>query len=298
MSFIFGGRIFCDLTIGQLFATRGLGVYRLQISINLSVKEIAAEESLPGPVLTELVGDLKFKGQPLCQIHPLSPENLRKTKNSNTAKIDLYADLSRTQIEAIELHRVGEIQFDLRLFGKIVRPILIQNSRVAPYVELESEIVAEDLAVRVSQSAWIELLDRWNYTETLLFELALSKTASSNLSDALHHFKQAQSALTRGDFKGVVRDCRCAIDSVSEKIETLEERRVGMMKLLEDKRDRTKEERFLLLRKSLSHLCDPSHHGDPTSSSIDWTRDDALQIQTVTAALLAKAFAMMPETDK
>ena len=293
MGFEINRKIFCDLTIGNLNATPGNGIYRLQVTLLLVVNNLD-EQELPG-ALTELEGDLKFNNRPFCRLRVYDPPlHIQQYKHTNKTQTDLYADLSRAQIEAIENSRgSGEIHFNLRIRGRLVTPAVVSKKEKPGefHVDHATHTAWEDKSFSINQSTWVGLLDQWNYTDTLLVELAIPKSAPQKLTDGLAYFRRAQGAMLRGDFKEVIRDCRCVLDTISEMMEkTHDERRESMIKMLEKKRDAKKEDRFLLLRKALSHVCDPSHHGDTVSNSIDWQRSDAVAVLAATSAILLKVF--------
>jgi len=233
---------------------------------------------------TDFSGDLKVSGDGISEHYVGSMHqrggNRPITSNPHPSlspvPVDLEIELDRKRVEAIEDIRVGK---DLT-FKLVLSWVASQADNKKLYYD------HTEMQYRAYQSVWIEALERMRYTEMMLLEVPLLKDeASGRFPKAVKFLKQAQEHVRRGQYREAVGVCRDALEALATVLPDAARQVPG------NKKERSKEDRLLLVRRALKNLTHPAHHGDDASQSIEWDRTDAVGVLSITTMLVQMAAA-------
>ena len=126
----------------------------------------------------------------------------------------------------------------------------------------------------VAQSDWIKLLAQLKWSALELFEIPLELFSSDpNLKRAIELLREAQNRFSRGDWTGVLQNCRQAFEAAAADIGQSSDKASNFPKLLDRVGGGKKSERLNELVKSLSEYCHLGRHED--FPAVNVTREDA-----------------------
>lgn len=140
----------------------------------------------------------------------------------------------------------------------------------------------------VYQSMWIDVLEEMDYQRTLLVEVPMpDPNAQPELAEAVVLLAQSQRHLQFGHDREAVGSRRDVLEQIRLAVgddDTLDPDLTRV--LFANSRSMTKGERLRVLRRALMLVAHPARHRDQVSVAIDWSRMDATQMFTMTAAFV------------
>jgi hypothetical protein len=277
-----GGANFGSGSVDNLRGERGVGFFRLTMTINFIVEPAGTSGAQPEPPqLAELMAEARLNGRSIGRFTSM-PGYLpirSYPERTNQTSVPLTCDLDRARVEAIENMRSGghlalDISFNAR-FGN-GNSISFADSYV------------------VNQGIWIDVLAEMGYQRTLLVEVpAPDPGAEPELADAVALLAQAQRHQALGhdrDAVGTLRDVLEQVKLAFGDDDTIDPELNRV--LFGNSRSMTKGERLRVLRRALMLVTHPARHRDQVSAAIDWSRIDATQLITMTAAFLNEMSAL------
>lgn len=221
----------------------------------------------------------------LPPIHPDTPGTVTVTR--------FFAlDVDQQILEGIEQARMErDADFELEVFG--VASILTLGEetavetpfgRLAKTVSLlhEPRLSSASVHHKVSQSDWVELLDRMGYARTLLFEIPWPNGAEDKLPQAVSQFEAARAAFLSSSYAEAVGKLRDSLDTARKQLNILR----PQWSQLSDRKYREGmdlNERFVLAWEATRHLTHPARHGD------NYSRGEARYILGMGALALSLA---------
>jgi hypothetical protein len=194
-------------------------------------------------------------------------------ERSNQTSVPLTCDQDRARVEAIEAARAGgHLTLDVSLNGRFSTGSAF--SAVEQYV--------------VNQGVWIEVLAELGYQRTLLVEVPMpDPNTQPDLADAVALLAQSQHHLLLGHDRDAVGSLRDVLEQVKLALGDDDTIDPDLHRILFDhSRSMTKGERLRVLRRALMLVTHPARHRDQVSVAIDWSRIDATQMITMTAAFV------------
>jgi hypothetical protein len=164
--------------------------------------------------------------------------------------------VSDRQLQLIEENRSSSgIQLDIYLSG-----YAIQDGQHVPVGEAQ-------ISHQVSQSDWIDLLDKTSYRRVLLLELdAPDPHADPDLAEAIDYFAQAQHRYLEGEWRLTVESLRQSLASLVGKKADDEDQGTDVQDAFRDIRKESRETRvgyeprLELVRQAAKFLCDLGAH--------------------------------------
>lgn len=196
---------------------------------------------------------------------------------AHSQRLTLGMDLSRAQLEALEVARNGgDLPLLLTWWAAIadVTGTVHHGNWLEPY--------------EINQSSWIKVLGQLGYAKMSLLEVPLLDSLGPEFAAASGHLSKAKEAMLRGEYREAVGCCRDVIEALSL---ALGDRDEQLARLVGNTRELSKAERLRLLRQALKVLTHPARHADEVAAAIDWTRVDAVSVITMTAALMQELAA-------
>ncbi|HEY4942389.1 MAG TPA: hypothetical protein VII56_13260 [Rhizomicrobium sp.] len=151
----------------------------------------------------------------------------------------------------------------------------------------------ETFSKMVPRSAWVEQLRSAAALDILLFEVPMPVSDPPPEQRAMiGSLRRAQKMFLEGNYPECVQRCRDVMDAI-EADPVLANKHIETMKKLitsEDRRNMTREEREFVIISAVRNYTHLAHHpGDPEGPGY-FTRNEAKQALTLSAALVARAF--------
>jgi len=270
------GTKLADLTVSNIAAQRGLGVYRLSFTFDLLIyvpsatgedlsMTLSADLNFGTATTAAYLGHLDLINTPLL----IAAARPRPTYEHPV----LYVDLTRHQLEAIESMRLGQsLRADMSLLG------LVLGGKDAIRIQ-------QSLSIPIAQSDWLVMLDQWRFGKYLLLEVPVPKDTPSDLSQALTSISKAEAAIRNGEYRTSVGLARDALDSLNVKLGPVHLDSV-FLPLFQKAATLDKRGRLDLLRRALWFMTSAAHHADNVTTAFDWNRQDAVAILAMIVALL------------
>jgi hypothetical protein len=271
------GTTFGTGSVASVRGERGLGYFRLNMTLDFVIEPAGSSVGQSDlPQLTELMTEARIGGRSIGRFIPMVPGYLpvrSYPQRSNRASIPLTCELDRARVEAIEGARAGgHLALDISVNGRFGNGEAFSGSE--PYV--------------VNQGVWIEALADMGYQRTLLVEVPMpDPNAQPELADAVALLAEAQGHLQLGHDRDAVGSLRDVLEQVKLAFgddDTID--RDLNRALFDGSRSMTKGERLRVLRRALMLVTHPARHRDQVSVAIDWSRIDATQMITMTAAFV------------
>lgn len=259
-----------DLQVGHFQADRALGVYNFQVELrgHLTASGVGAPFDLR-EIRAYVTAIVMPKSTPKY-IGPMwrygRAHAVRCTSEHEYAAFGLEFQLTPQRVQELEdLREGGSIQFQIEIWGVAVSDA---GDRF-PVHDLISHLV--------SQSEWVNLLGRLGHGKTVLLEVGLpTDKATAEYKLVVDHLERAIANRGRGDWEGVVVECRKALEA----LDTVIGAPARQLPEWKDKEDWTKNERIRKVRQLVHHLAHPAAHPGGT-----WEPVDAQTILAMTAAL-------------
>lgn len=268
------GNNFGTGTVARLAGEPGVGFFRLTMHIDLVVEPAGTEQERAA--LTEFEAVARIDGQLVGRFTPTVMGYLPISSypsRIHRQTLTLSCDLDRPRIAAIDAVRGG---------GNLVFGFSIQ----ARFSDGSSTSVEEGHTV--NQGVWIDILKEMGYQHTLLVEVPLPNPATQpELAKAVADLDQAQTHMLNGHDRDAVGSLRDALEQVSLAFGDNDQIPPDVENLLfANSRSMTKAERLRVLRRALKLVTHPARHRDQVTVGIDWSRIDAAQMITMTAAFI------------
>jgi hypothetical protein len=274
-----GSRSFADVRVGALSAQHGVAS-RLFVTLELLVWNQQPSDALPATLL-DLRADLLVRvdgaGEVLlgCGRDVDSAAATRQWEVRSEARVRLAVELSAPQLEAFERLRQG------RRFVLAVA----YHGLAADHEGRVNRVRGRDQR-EVGQDEWLDVLNSLHHHRTVLVEIPLPDDASpTSLSASTRELASATTALRQGRVRDAVGACRLALESLAHAVGE-DPANYNVADLVRRNPNLDKQARFALLRKSLTVVAHPAHHGDPNATAIEWHYEDAAALITQTAAML------------
>lgn len=257
----------------------GIGTYRLSL---LSEWSPTRFDELEGAKLI-VGGDMQVSfgndaPYPLAQLQAVYSMAFPTREHGTSTRVDLAANLSAAQVEALEARREGgPIKLHLNLQGGAFR----EASDDRPSL---SEGFWGSLVYRFRPSDWLEILGHWQYAHGFLIQVpAVAGPASTRLKGAIEDIEKAILHMSEGRFREAVAACRDALE-----VAYGDDR--NQHPELDDKasREAGKDERFWLARRGLWAVSHAAKHRDDATADIEWERRDARALIMMVSALLER----------
>jgi hypothetical protein len=276
-----GGASFGTGSVSSLRGERGLGFFRLNMTLEFIIEPAGSSSGQSSlPQVIELMAEARIGGRSIGRFIstpgylpiPSYPER------SNRVSISLACDLDRARIEAIEHQRAGgHLSLDISISGRFDSGTVL--SATEPHV--------------VNQGVWIEALAEMGYQRTLLIEVPMpDPNVQPELADAVALLAQAQAHLLLGHDRDAVGALRDVLEQVKLAFGDDDAIDPDLQRVLfTNSRSMTKGERLRVLRRALILVTHPARHRDQVSVAIDWSRIDAMQMITMTAAFVSEMSA-------
>jgi len=271
------GATFGSGSVTSVRGEQGLGFFRLQLTIDFVVEPAGSTVSQPDlPQLTDLMAEVRVDGRSIGRFVPMSPGYLpvrSYPERSARASVPLTCDLDRARVEAIEgVRGGGHLPLDINI------NVRFSDGSAASFGE----------AYVVNQGVWIEALAQMGYQRTLLVEVPIpDPDAQPELADAVALLAQSQGHLQLGHDRDAVGSLRDVLEQVKLAFGDDDTIDPDLNRVLfADSRSMTKGERLRVLRRALMLVTHPARHRDEVSVAIDWSRIDATQMITMTAAFV------------
>jgi len=199
--------------------------------------------------------------------------------------------LSTSAIQSIENHRNGgdlALQIDSRILLCPVYegPAGLKSVLSAP-IESRFSLDGGDgrIKCKIPQSEWVKLLPQLGWSEIELLELPRDFLRSHpRLARARERLKDAETSLARGDWEGVLQDCRKAYEAGAIALTGEEDRQVALPKLKDHLGEGVKAENLNALVLAFNKFLHLGRHEQPEPVAFD--RADAVLTLRITASLL------------
>jgi len=254
----------------------GLGFFRLTLNTEFVVDPFdTSGGSQESPQLAELSAEVRIGSRLMGRFdssHAYLPVR-SYTGRSNRQTVPLVCDLDRTRIEAIENFRNGgSLELAIYYQGRFKDGNAFSASDPYP----------------VNQGVWIEVLAQMYYQRTLLVEVPMPDPQSQpELAEAVDLLDQARRHLALGHDRDAVGSLRDVLEQLTLAFGDDDTIPADLNRVLFDNsRSMNKAERLRVLRRALKLVTHPARHRDQVSVAFDWSRIDAVQLLTMTAAFV------------
>jgi HEPN domain len=192
----------------------------------------------------------------------------------------IFIPLTGAVLEAIERDRRGDLE--LRISSRVlVAPVkeipLGRESLLLLEVGHETTFMLQgtsDFKYTIPQSEWLKLLSQLKWSAIEIFEVPMESLSSDpNLRRAIDLLREAQNRFVRGDWAGVLQNCRQAFEAAAAEVGRTSDKPSNFEQLLDRVGGGKKSEKLSDLVKSLSEFCHLGRHEDFPAVCI--TREDA-----------------------
>jgi hypothetical protein len=272
-----GGVTFATGSVTSVRGERALGFYRLNMTIEFVIEPASTSgEQQVSPHLTEFAVEARIGGRSMGRFVPISPGYLpirAYAGHSNRTSVPLTCDLDRARIEAIEnVRNGGSLQLDLSFQGRFNEGSAFSAGEPYP----------------IHQGVWVDVLAEMEYRRTLLIEVpAPDPQTQPELAEAVGLLSQAQRHLSLGHDRDAVGSLRDVLEQIKLAFNDDDSIDPQLQRVLfENSRSMSKADRLRVLRRALMLVTHPARHRDQLSVAIEWSRIDATQMITMTAAFL------------
>lgn len=276
MSITHNSNIVVNLAPGGVSAwPGGMGVHRLRFSVQYRTpprKETFIARNFRALVTVSRTHE---GGAYLGMAWPECVWSIRTGQIVSDAALLFELGLTSEQIALIE---------DLRTGGD-----LVFNLHFLCEVKFGDDVVRGDDDVRfyVNRSAWIACIKQFGLDRVVLLEVDLP-TEEGELKTAVSLLKRAREELDAGNYDGVVRQCRRAIESVQKALQLKTEIRAALETFSRgDRKKMTKKARALVVNEAALHYSHLAHHVDDNGKTFDYGRRDASFMLALASAVVA-----------
>jgi hypothetical protein len=247
---------------------------RIVLALRLNTWDTPTDTSL-----RSLSADVTFtgKGGPVLIGRAFSGDGgaLYQRQKRGVTTTSLVLDLTFQQLEGLERRRCGgPFSLELRYQG-------------LAFVDGKASNVGGNLTRQVTQDEWIRVLNQVGYRRLVLVEVPVADDqAHPALAKATLELGHATAALHTGRCRDAVGACRVALEALAHALGETPQT-YSLQDLLKRNLLLDKAERFGLVRKMLTIVTHPAHHGDPNAAAVEWHYEDAVAVVAQTAAVLA-----------
>lgn len=259
-------------------------------------------DSIQGDISLVSAG-LKLLVGPLQILSPGLP--LEQRRERSDTNILMSVDLTRAQLEEIERRRSGgDLTFALLLRGSCTHwfsPLFDAEGKEKPLGNVavatifhevgrtvRQPLKASEQLVPVPQGEWVRVLGEMGYQRTLLLEIPiLEETSQPELARASASLKEAQKALLLGHYRDVVGKCRDVFEHLWKYL-GVKPGDIDTGAIFRDLQKLDLHGRFGVLMRAAYVVTHVAHHNDEAALRLVPTYDDAMELLTITAAMLRK----------
>jgi hypothetical protein len=144
----------------------------------------------------------------------------------------------------------------------------------------------------VNASAWKNILAQLGTDRLVLLEVEMPDGKDSELQSAVELLRKARGELDAGNYDGVVRLCRMAIES-TRKVLALESAIDNAVRLFcqGNRKSMSKVQRGYLVSEAALHYTHLAHHVDEEGATHDYGRRDATFMLAIASAVVSNAVA-------
>jgi len=199
--------------------------------------------------------------------------------------------LSTAAIQSIENHRNGGdlvLQIDSRVLLCPVYegPAGLKSVLSAPMQSVFSlDGGSGEIKCKIPQSEWVSLLPRLEWSEIELLELPMDFLRSHpRLARARERLKDASTSLARGDWEGVLQDCRKAFEAIAIGLTGEEDHQSALPKLKDHFGKGLKAEHLNAIVLAFNKFLHLGRHEQPEPVAFD--RTDSVLTLRITASLM------------
>jgi hypothetical protein len=268
-----------DLT--NATGARGIGTYRLALNLEWSPTSFdeleGAKILLGGELQASFAQDAPL---PLAQLQAIYAVAFPARAHGTSARIDLGANLSAAQVEALERDRDGgPIKLHLNLQGGVFRGA---SDEATPL----SLVFWDNLVYRFRPSDWVEILEHWQYAQGFLIQVPMvAGPDSGRIKSARADLEQAVQHMSEGRPREAVAACRDALEVAfgddSGLFPELGYKAPGI-------EGSGKDARFWLVQRGLRAVAHAAKHRDGSTAGIEWERRDARALIMMVSAVLER----------
>ncbi len=210
--------------------------------------------------------------------------------NANKVVGQITIPLSASALATIEAHRnAGDLL--LRIDSRVLFSPALDGSPAGPVLTAPYDLAfspnGSDNQIKISipQSDWVKALSRLAWSEIELMELPADLFRSDpRLARSRERLKEAQSSLARGDWEGVLQDCRKAYEAAAMALTGEEDRQAALPKLKDHFGESVKAENLNAVASAFSRFLHLGRHEQ--SEPVTFDRADAILVLRITASLL------------
>lgn len=245
--------------------------------------EVRLDGGHGGPILAD--------GRLFHPLYNMVDPAVLKGRESDKGQGEITIPLNPSAIQSIENHRRGGdlvLQIDSRvLLCPVYEGPSSMKSVLSAPIKSRFSLDGNDgrIQCKIPQSEWIKLLPRLDWSEIELFELPREFLRSHpRLARARERLKDAETSLARGNWEGVLQDCRKAFEAAAIAVTGEEEHQVALPKLRSLLGEGAKGESLNALALAFGKFFHLGRHEQPEVVTFD--RPDAVLTLRITASLL------------
>ena len=280
MSLYWNSRIIADPVLARVHGYKVAGGYGIRLGLEFAVP--AWDESKVGPTPAVFfypcavqVGD--SEPYALGRAFSENPQPFLVTEhgsNPNGVLFDLV--LSPAAMERLERTRAGQgMQVKVKLQAEARRPG-------------ETRVVSDEVSRTFSQSDWLIALEQAGFGRTMLFEVPIpeGRQGDEHWSRLL---ERARREFLEGHYSTSVGTCRLVLEALTSELK--QDVAVQGASDLKKKRERTVEQRELVLRQAAMDYSSPSHHMDGGHPDDLYDRRSAQMLLGIVSSLVTSGLA-------
>ncbi|MDX2252944.1 MAG: HEPN domain-containing protein [Nitrospira sp.] len=262
----------------QIENVRASGPPSRAIELECSVQGLAGN-SRPIAIITAwinvtLQGRIQVEGPYFKQFHAPAGKAIFPGRGA------LYIPLNSSALDEIERHRQGdlEIRIDSRVLAAPVREVSLGGDTVQ-ILEAAAETTfmhdgVSPVSFIIAQSKWINLLSQMRWSDLEIFEIPMEAFSSDeNLKRAMDLLREAQKRFSRGDWPGVLQNCRQSFEAAAANVGQTSDKPTAFQRLVGRVGGGKKSDKLNDLLKAVSEFCHLGRHEDFPAVCI--TREDA-----------------------
>lgn len=191
---------FCTIDIGNISGQKGLGIYRLIVTVGFLWDELTPETAIRVDRLAVNLyarytnGDTQYIGR--LEHHGHNFPKIVNSKSYNSENVQFVLELTSTRIEAIEELRQGKnIDLEMSFEGIAFKQGVDEPRRV-------------HVSIRhcIKQSEWLEVIEHMEYKNTMVIEIPLfEESAIPCAKDINELLISAKNQMLHGNYREIGR---------------------------------------------------------------------------------------------
>jgi len=280
VSLSWNGRIVADPVLVRIHGYKVAGGFGLRLGVEFAVPawDAATFGDMPTVIFfpaSVQVGDSEpyAIGRAFCE----NPKPFMVTASGSSPNAALFElVLSPAAMERLERTRNGR--------GMQVKMTLQAEARRTE----ETRVLTDEVSKTFNQSDWLAVLEQAGYGRTMLFEVPIpeDERGTEHWSRLL---ERARREFLLGHYSTSVGTCRLVLEALTSELK--QDTATQSASDVKKRRDRTLEQRELVLRQAAMDYASPSHHTDCGHPDDLYDRRESQMVLGVTANLVASALA-------